>query len=174
MQLLLCTFCCCRHVHFSIFVHWLYYDLNTSTIISWNQVIVPTPPSARYCTLLKVWGCWMLKQRAAQKIINGPGEKGHCGARPAVLYSSHLLFTCFSCHVENAKTHVPYNNKQWIKTVGHNNTLTSHMICTTLKYINIVNLNFWGSHSIISFLLLYKLHHSLKICRSHKCMQDLQ
>lgn len=55
----------------------------------------------------------MLKQRAARKTVNGPGEKGHYGALPTVLYSSHLLSTCFSCHVKNAKMHVvPYGNKK--------------------------------------------------------------
>jgi len=93
----------------------------------------------------------MLKQRAARKIVNGPGEKGYCDARPTVLYFSHLLSMCFSCNVKNAKMHVPYSKKKRIKAVGHNTTLTSHKICTALKYINIVNLNFWSSHPIISF-----------------------
>ena len=42
-------------------------------IVSRKQVILPTSPSARYCTLFEVKGCLMHKQRVALKIGNGWG-----------------------------------------------------------------------------------------------------
>jgi hypothetical protein len=51
--------------------HWQYYDWGTWVIVSQNQLTLPASPSARYCTVFKMLGCWMIKQRVAHNITNG-------------------------------------------------------------------------------------------------------
>jgi hypothetical protein len=55
------------HKFFMTVKHWKYYDLGNWDIISWHQITILTSPSAKYCSLFKVWGWWMLKQGVAQK-----------------------------------------------------------------------------------------------------------
>jgi len=50
----------------------------------------------RYCTLFKVWGYQMLRQRVKQKIING--QSARVIVVPALLYST---LNCLSCVLLN-------------------------------------------------------------------------
>ena len=81
------------HMYFVTVRHWWYEHLGTWPIISWNLVTLPTSPSGRYCTLLEVWGCWLCKQRVAQKIGNDQGERAHCGAHLIVFINSTVLYS---------------------------------------------------------------------------------
>jgi hypothetical protein len=55
---------------------------------AWNHVTLLKSPSAKYCTLFKMRGCWMLKQRVAQK--NGNVQGARVTAVPTLMYSTLL------------------------------------------------------------------------------------
>jgi hypothetical protein len=57
-----------------------------------------TSVSAGYCTLLKMWGCWMHRQRVAQKNWKWPRCKDH--SRSLLSYCTLPYFSWFSfqCH----------------------------------------------------------------------------
>jgi len=61
------------HMFFVNVRHWWYKDSGTLAITSWNQLTVLTSLSARYCTLFKVRGSWMLLHTVAQK--NGKDQE---------------------------------------------------------------------------------------------------
>jgi hypothetical protein len=52
--------------------------------------------SQQDATLFKVWGCWMLKKRAAQKIRNG--RTARVTAAPTLIYATLLSTHTNSCH----------------------------------------------------------------------------
>jgi hypothetical protein len=74
----------------------VFCDLGTGSIKMWapgppflyTRVTLPTSPSARYCTLFKVWGCRLLKQWAEPKI--GNSRDARVTAVPTLMHS--ILF----------------------------------------------------------------------------------
>ena len=68
--------------------HWLYWDLVLGSAFLWNQVTLRTSLSARYCTLLKVKGCWMHAQMDSTKDQKQANCEGH--------YSVHSYVCCCS------------------------------------------------------------------------------
>ena len=104
------------HMFFVNVRHWWYKDSGTLAITTWNQLTVLISPSARYCTLFKVWGSWMLQQRVAQKIGNNQGTR--VTVVPALVYCT-LFFpngdiTFHSVYPQaHHQVHKPFQNKTW-------------------------------------------------------------
>ena len=56
---------------------------------TWNQGTSMTSPSAEYCTLFRVRGCWVLERKCCAKIKNGLSERAT--SVPAIIYIYYFV-----------------------------------------------------------------------------------